>query len=401
MKKTSILLLSLLLSLCLLFSGCELPFPTDFGPSGDGSISYADLASIPAYSGSPYVILNNDVPTFTEEEITDVSYEFFSPLDSLGRCGYVEASVGVDLMPTEDRESISSVTPSGWINKKYDCVDGGGYLYNRAHLLGFQLTGENANKLNLITGTRYMNVEGMLPFENMIADYVKETENHVMYRVTPIYLGNNLVAHGVQLEACSVEDNGEDISFNVYVYNVQPEIVIDYATGESFYDKSTDYDETAINGEAGDAVLPPADESDKAEGEGEDENASATYILNTSTKKVHYPNCSYVDGISAENKRASSETPEKLLTDGYTACKRCTPFSDQTDGEENTEEGNENENEEESTNATYILNTNSKKIHYPNCSYVDSMSVQNKLASNKPKEVLMAEGYTACNRCKP
>ncbi len=320
MKKHASLFFALLLSLCLLLSGCELPFSNNSGPDGDGAASYANLSSIPAYSGSPYVILNGDIPTFTKEEITDVSYEFFSPLDSLGRCGYVEASVGVDLMPTEDRESISSVTPSGWINKKYDCVDGG-YLYNRAHLLGFQLTGENANKLNLITGTRYMNVEGMLPFENMIADYVKETENHVMYRVTPIYLGNNLVAHGVQLEAYSVEDGGEDICFNVYVYNVQPEIVIDYATGESRYDKNTDYAETAINGEAGNAPLPPVDEG----GEDEGEAPTGSYVLNTSRKKIHLPTCSSVDNMKPENKATSDKAKEELLEDGYTACGVCRP----------------------------------------------------------------------------
>ena len=249
MKKRFPVLLALFLALCLTFSGCNLSGLIPDGTPDDGdtpAASYADLAAIPAYSGSPYVILNNNIPTFTEEEITEESYEFFSPLDSLKRCGYVEASVGVDLMPTEDRESISSVTPSGWKNKPYDFVDGG-YLYNRCHLLGFQLTGENANKQNLITGTRYMNVTGMLPFENMVADYVRETENHVMYRVTPIYLGDNLVAHGVQLEARSVEDGGEDICFNVYVYNVQPRITIDYATGDSRQNDDTDYAETAIN----------------------------------------------------------------------------------------------------------------------------------------------------------
>ena len=193
------------------------------------------LAEIPEFSDSAYVIINTNEPLFTEEDMVTQSYEFYSELDALGRCGYVMACVGKDLMPTEDRESISHVKPSGWVQAEYDFVDGKN-LYNRCHLIGFQLTGENANERNLITGTRYMNVEGMLPFENMIADYIKETGNHVLYRVTPIYEGLNLVASGVVLEAMSVEDWGEELHFYVYVYNVQPGVIIDYATGESWAD---------------------------------------------------------------------------------------------------------------------------------------------------------------------
>ena len=325
MKKRFPVLLALLLALCLTFSACNLSgLIPDGTPDGgdDTPPSYADLAAIPAYSGSPYVILNNNIPTFTEEEITNLSYEYFSPLDALGRCGYVEASVGVDLMPTEDRESISSVKPSGWINKPYDFVDGG-YLYNRAHLLGFQLTGENANKQNLITGTRYMNVTGMLPFENMIADYVRETENHVMYRVTPIYLGDNLVAHGVQLEARSVEDGGEDICFNVYVYNVQPRITIDYATGDSRQNDDTDYAETAINGENGSATLPPTEEEGDTAPPAD--GVEVDYVLNTRSKKIHLPTCGSVDDMAEHNKQAYHGTKEALIADGYTACGVCKP----------------------------------------------------------------------------
>lgn len=198
------------------------------------TVSSADLENIPEYSNSPYIILNDNKPEFTEEELESSSFESYSELDSLGRCGIAIANIGLELMPKadEERESISSVEPTGWINKKYEIVDGG-YLYNRCHLIGYQLTAENANEKNLITGTRYMNTEGMLPFENEIADYIKETRNHVLYRVTPIFEGNNLVASGVQLEAQSIEDNGEGICFNVYCYNVQPGITIDYATGES------------------------------------------------------------------------------------------------------------------------------------------------------------------------
>ena len=194
------------------------------------TISVGELEDIPEYMGKPYVEINYNQPDFTEEELTTRSYEEYSELDELGRCGVAEACIGEDLMLAKERESISSITPTGWQNEEYDIVDGA-YLYNRCHLIGYQLTGENANEENLITGTRYMNTEGMLPFENEVADYIHGTENHVMYRVTPVFEGSNLVASGVQMEAESVEDDGEGISFNVYVYNVQPGIEIDYATG--------------------------------------------------------------------------------------------------------------------------------------------------------------------------
>ena len=202
--------------------------------SSIGNANSFDLSSIPEYTNEPYIILNNNKPEFEEIELIPESFEKYSELDSLGRCGVAYACLSLDTMPSadEERESISSIEPSGWINKTYDNVDGG-YLYNRCHLIGYQLSNENANEKNLITGTRYMNTEGMLPFENDVAEYIKETNNHVLYRVTPIYEGDNLVANGVQIEAESVEDNGEGICFNVYCYNVQPGITIDYKTGES------------------------------------------------------------------------------------------------------------------------------------------------------------------------
>ena len=197
--------------------------------SGDGAES---VEEIPEFSGTAYVAVNGNVPFFLPEEITDESYEYYSELDELGRCGVTMACIGTDIMPTEDRGEIGSVKPSGWQSVKYDCVEGK-YLYNRCHLIGFQLAGENANKRNLITGTRYLNIEGMLPFENLVADYVKETENHVLYRVTPLFDGDDLVAHGVLMEGYSVEDEGEGVLFCVYAYNAQPGIVIDYQTGNS------------------------------------------------------------------------------------------------------------------------------------------------------------------------
>ena len=190
------------------------------------------MSVVPEYSGLPYVHINAGVPFFKEYEIIAGSFEYYSDLDDLGRCDVCIASVSNDIMPADDRESISSVTPTGWINASYDTISGK-YLYNRCHLIGYQLTGENANERNLITGTRYLNIEGMLPFENMVDDYVEQTGNHVMYRVTPVFKKNNLVADGVLLEAYSVEDNGEGICFCVYCYNVQPTVIIDYLTGAS------------------------------------------------------------------------------------------------------------------------------------------------------------------------
>lgn len=189
-----------------------------------------DINNLPEYKGKPYVVINNNEPNFEKSELVTKSFEKYSELDSLKRCGVADSIIGKDLMPTSKRENISSVKPSGWKSIKYNGIDGGS-LYNRCHLIGFQLAGENANKRNLITGTRYLNTKGMLPFENMVADYVKEKNHHVRYRVTPIFVGNELVARGVQMEAISIEDNGKAVKFNVYCFNVQPNIEIDYKTG--------------------------------------------------------------------------------------------------------------------------------------------------------------------------
>lgn len=198
--------------------------------------SAISIEDVPEYSGKPYVIVNDNEPYFDEKDLTTQSFEEYSPLDSLGRCGVAYANIGEDIMPTKERGSIGMIKPSGWQTKKYDFVDGK-YLYNRCHLIGYQLSGENANEKNLITGTRYMNTEGMLPFENEVADYVKDTGNHVLYRVTPVFEEDNLVADGVLMEAMSVEDRGLDIEFNVFVYNVQPHVKIDYQTGKSSLDE--------------------------------------------------------------------------------------------------------------------------------------------------------------------
>ena len=202
----------------------------------NSNIISATLEEIPEYTKSPYILINNNIPSFSESDYTTKTFEIYSNLDNLGRCGVAYANICKGIMPQkgEEREALYSVMPYGWQQTAYEGIIEGNYLYNRCHLIGYQLAAENANEKNLITGTRYMNVEGMLPFENKVADYIEQNpNNHVLYRVTPIFKGNNLVASGVEMEAYSVEDNGKGICFNVYVYNVQPGIAIDYVTGKS------------------------------------------------------------------------------------------------------------------------------------------------------------------------
>ena len=291
MKRIKQAALSLLLLLCLLLSACGTAAPA---PS-------FDLEDIPEFSGEPYVVLEDNRPNFPEEEWAAEPFEEYSPLDSLGRCGPAYACVGLETMPTEERGSIGQVKPSGWKTAKYDNVDGK-YLYNRCHLLGFQLTGENANEENLITGTRYLNVEGMLPFENLVADYVKETDQHVLYRVTPVFQGQDLVARGVLMEGLSVEDNGEGVTFCVYAYNVQPGVDIDYATGDNHASDSQS---------AGDAS-----QADSAQG---------TYVLNISSKKFHLPSCGGISDIKSSNRQDYTGPRQTLIDQGYQPCGRCKP----------------------------------------------------------------------------
>lgn len=273
----------------------------------------ADGDTIPAFSGAAYVALNDNQPQFTAEELVTESYEFYSPLDPLGRCGVVTACVGVDIMPTEDRGAIGQVKPTGWHTVKYDFVDGK-YLYNRCHLIGYQLTGENANVSNLITGTRYLNIEGMLPFENLIADYVRETENHVLYRVTPIFKEQNLLADGVKMEAFSVEDNGEGVCFNVFAYNVQPGVTINYATGESHEAGHTVTTVTTTTTKLTTTTTKPTTVVNRV-----------IYILNTNTKKFHEVSCGSAQKIKDENRLASSQSRDEIIADGYVPCKNCDP----------------------------------------------------------------------------
>lgn len=277
------------------------------------------LADIPPYSGQPFVEINNNEPFFEKNEWTTSSFQHYFDLDNLGRVTGAYASLGSDLMPTEKRGDISSVRPTGFLNKNiYPFVDGE-RLYNRCHLIGFQLAGQNANPKNLMTGTRYMNVDGMLPFENMVADYIKDTNNHVMYRVTPMFEGDDLVAKGVLMEAQSVEDEGDGISFNVFCYNVQPGVAIAYTTGENQADGSL-----AVGG----AQAPEPEVKSEAQPEPAPQTPPASgvsYVANTNSMKFHYPTCSSVEKISAANRWDTNESRDQLIASGYSPCKICHP----------------------------------------------------------------------------
>lgn len=290
-----------LIGLIFLFGGCSGTAigqnSSEKSPISDSTYSFS-MEDVPEYSGAPYVSLNDNIPTFSAEEITEESFESYSEYDTLGRCQVAEACVGQDIMPTEERGAIGSVKPSGWHTVKYDGIDGK-YLYNRCHLLSYQLTGENANEKNLITGTRYLNIEGMLPFENQVANYVKDTGNHVMYRVTPVFEENNLIATGVVMEGYSVEDQGEEICFHIFAYNVQPGIRIDYATGDS-----------SLASQADSEIM------DDAGSENEDEE-SFVWISSKGGKKYHSdPSCSGM-------KDAVQKSLEEAVTEGYEPCKKC------------------------------------------------------------------------------
>lgn len=290
----------------------------------DGVLSYRD---VPAFEGNPYVYVNDGEPTFTDEQrAAEPGHEHYGELDELGRCTAAFAVVGPETQPTEKRGSIGEIRPSGWQMAKYDFVEGK-YLFNRCHLLGYQLTGENANPQNLITGTRYLNIQGMLPFENAVADYVDATGNHVLMAVTPIFEGDELVARGMHMMAESVEDGGEGVAFNVFCYNVQPGVVIDYGTGESMLEE-----EATLLPDVSGAEKAPATASDGG-GEASEKGATETdegkgvavYVLNTNSKKFHRPDCSSVGQMSAKNREDVEDTRENLIANGYDPCKRCNP----------------------------------------------------------------------------
>lgn len=256
--------------------------------------------SYPEYTGLPYCEVNGNIPFFPDNDMTSVSYEDYSELDSLNRPGTAMACLGTETMPAENetRGEIGMIKPAGWHTIKYPDAISDLYLYNRCHLIGWQLSGENANEKNLITGTRYLNVTGMLPFENQTADYIKNTGNHVIYRVTPIYTGSNLICDGLLMEAKSVEDNG--LQFCIYCYNVQPGITIDYATGDSW--------EAENNSSVNQSTTEISD-----------------YVLNTNSMKIHKPECTSVSKISDNNRKDYHGSISDLLSEGYETCKQCNP----------------------------------------------------------------------------
>lgn len=331
-KSLRIKLTALLLSVILLLStlcGCQ---------------KVISLDEIPEYKRSAYVEINGGNPFFSEKEITDDAYEKYAPLDALGRCGVAIACIGIEIMPTEDRGEIASITPTGWEyggmsnNNTYDFVENK-YVYNRCHLIGFQLAGENDNERNLITGTRYMNIEGMLPFENNVADYVKETGNHVMYRVTPIFNGLDYVARGVLMEGYSVEDNGRGISFCIYAYNVQPGVTIDYFTGVNVAN-GEDLPDIDIENDNRNEIADSGTNSDSNNGsssggskdsfvdlpEHVGDASNCDYIFSVNSTKFHSPDAtSCINKIKEENRRYFIGTKEELLENGYSACKNCKP----------------------------------------------------------------------------
>ena len=270
------------------------------GPQEDlvNNNSYVSLDAIPAYDGKAYVAVNNNEPFFTDSDMTTTAFENYSDLDSLGRCGVAYANICKDIMPTEERGKIGMIKPSGWHTVKYDVIKDR-YLYNRCHLIGYQLAGENANPKNLITGTRYLNVEGMLPVENLVADYVNNTGNHVLYRVTPMFSGSNLVANGVLIEAKSVEDNGGGILFNVYCYNVQPGVGINYENGDSWLDGTTPQKQSAQTD------TPKNEGSQSSDGSGAGESGSSSSTTESAS--------SGSDSSAAENSDADSSNSETMV----------------------------------------------------------------------------------------
>lgn len=305
--RKSLVTLALAVSMSLGSMGYYLPVePTITAQAATKTFSIKD---VPKYDGEPSVQINKNKPYFTAREKSNTkAFESYHKLDKLGRCGVAYANICPEIMPTEERGAIGSVKPSGWHTVKYNGVVDGNYLYNRCHLIAYCLAAENANKKNLITGTRYMNNEGMLPYEIKVAQYVEDTGNHVLYRVTPVFEGNNLLASGVLIEAYSVEDKGKGIQFCVYCYNVQPGIKINYKNGDS---------KLSSGSAAGDGNSSGDDTSSTV--------SKQTYVLNTNTKKFHKPDCRSVKQMSAKNKKEVKDMRDHIISDGYDPCKICNP----------------------------------------------------------------------------
>ena len=351
--------------------------------AADSKTSCITVSNVGEYSDSAYVELENNIPSFKKSELTTKAFEKYSELDDLGRCGVAFANVCRETMPTEERGNIGMIKPSGWQTAKYDNVDGK-YLYNRCHLIGYQLTAENANEKNLITGTRYLNIEGMLPFENMVADYIDETDNHVLYRMTPIFKDNNLLASGAQIEAYSVEDKGKGVCFNVYCYNVQPGIEINYSDGTN---RLADGTIASITLNYSKYTLTVGQ--------------SKTFVASTSPESAAknvtwYSSNNKVATVSKNGKvtavKAGTATITAKTTNGLKAtCKVTVKAKSDTTVTNSTS----------SSNVTYVLNTNTKKFHLLSCSSVDSIKDKNREDIKQSREELIAKGYSPCKKCHP
>ena len=352
--------------------------------SADTTKAKITLDNLPKYSDSAYVELNNNKPQFTKaEKRNKKAFEKYSDLDELNRCGVAFANVCKEIMPTEERGTIGMIKPSGWQTVKYMGLVDGNYLYNRCHLIGFQLAGENANEKNLITGTRYMNVEGMLPFENKVADYINSHKNnHVLFRVTPVYEGNNLVASGVQMEAYSVEDKGKGVCFNVYCYNVQPGVIIDYSNGKS---KLADERVTYISLNYSKYTLK-AGKTLKLKAYTVPEDVTTKITWFSSNQKVAKVNSKgVVTAIKAGTVTITAKTENGLKA----KCKITVTSAPVQSNPPST------------GGTTYVLNTNTHKFHYSSCSSVNDMSPKNRQDVTWSRSDIIAKGYDPCKRCNP
>lgn len=368
------LLAAVALALC-----CALPLAAcdsgSFGDSQAANPAAVQIADIPEYSGALCIDVNNGEPGFTDDDFKRGAFMEFSDLDFEGRCGTAFARIGTDTLSNAPRGDISQVHPSGWEQHRYDFVDQE-MLYNRSHLIAHQLCGEDANEKNLITGTRTMNSVGMTYYENIVANYVKQTGNHVLYRVTPIFAANDLVARGVQMEAESIEDGGQTVRFNVFVYNVEPGVEIDYVTGESR--ESSDVPSVATGGEVtttgADASTAAGKETNSVSTNGPNENARSESASNSTPKS---------DAESSQTNRTNNTASSSDAKN--------------SGGEVNSEEGSAVSSEPQE----YVLNTKSMKFHRPTCSSVDDIANSNKQEAEATRDELISEGYSPCKQCNP
>ncbi len=364
---------------------------------------------LPAYSYEPSTEIHDNVPYFQASDLTSSSYETFSSLDDEGRCGYAVACLGPDLLPDAPRGPIGSVKPTGWHTVKYEGIDGN-YLYNRCHLIAYELSGENANEENLITGTRYMNVDGMLPYENEVADYIKSTGNHVLYRVTPVFEDDNLLASGVLMEAESVEDGGSGVSFNAYCYNVQPGISIDYATGDSSGQAYTGSEASKYDGVdfQSPAVIKAIQQAlnDKGYDCGTPDGIAGS---GTASATAHFKADHGLsgDGIDAALALTLGLNAYQLLDLSSKAASDQAPAAQggQSSGAAGQASGAQ-AGEASGSGLTgpaisYIVNTNTGKFHSPGCSSIGQMSDSNKMEYTGSRDDLIAMGYQPCKRCNP